>query len=86
MAKAWQRQPPKSCSRRRQPRQGSFIQSVPQKAWNAGECNQISANECSRTFQNSRVGMVSAAWQGSTLPVGVTFKERRPQPPTQGFG
>ena len=30
--------------------------------------------------------MISAAWQGSTLPDGVTLSERRPQPPTQGFG
>ena len=30
--------------------------------------------------------MVSAAWQGSTLPEGVTLSERRPQPPTQAFG
>ncbi len=75
-----------SLRRRGQLRRGSFIQSVPRKAWNAGECAQISPNECSRTFQNSRFGMVSAAWHGNTLPVGVTFKERRPQPPTQGFG
>ncbi len=30
--------------------------------------------------------MVSAAWQGSTRPEGVTFSDRRPQPPMQGFG
>ena len=30
--------------------------------------------------------MDSAAWQGSTLPPGVTLSERRPQPPTHGFG
>ena len=47
---------------------------------------QMSASECSRTDQNSRPGMNSAAWQGSTLPAGVTFSERRPQPPTHGFG
>ena len=52
----------------------------------AGEERQISASECSRTFQNSSPGMTSAAWQGSTLPAGVTLSERRPQPPTQGFG
>ena len=46
----------------------------------------MSASECSRTDQNSRPGMDSAAWQGSTLPAGVTFSERRPQPPTHGFG
>ena len=28
----------------------------------------------------------SAAWHGSTFPHGVTLSERRPQPPTQGFG
>src|SRR5262249_48869612 len=52
----------------------------------AGEFAQISASACSRTFQNSRPGSASAAWQGSTLPAGVTLSERRPQPPTQGFG
>ena len=32
IAKAWQRQPPKSISLRSQERHGSFIQSVPRKA------------------------------------------------------
>ena len=36
-AKAWQRQPPKSCSRRGQLAHGSFIQAVPRKALKAGE-------------------------------------------------
>src|SRR6266704_2258682 len=85
-AKAWQRQPPKSCSRRGQLAHGSFIQDVPRKALNAGEFLQTSASEWSRTDQNSSPGMLSAAWHGSTLPAGVTFSERRPQPPTQGFG
>ncbi len=30
--------------------------------------------------------MVSAAWQGSTLPAGVMFMKPLPQPPMQGFG
>ncbi len=30
--------------------------------------------------------MVSAAWQGSTLPAGVTFMSLRPQPPAQALG
>ena len=65
---------------------GSCIQAVPRKALKAGEFAQMSASECSRTDQNSRPGMEPAAWQGSTLPAGVTFSERRPQPPTHGFG
>ena len=85
-AKAWQRQPPKSCSRRGQLAHGSCIQAVPRKALKAGEFAQMSASECSRTYQNSSPGIDSAAWQGSTLPDGVTLSERRPQPPTQGFG
>src|SRR5258708_6498065 len=40
----------------------------------------------SRTFQNSSPVIDSAAWQGSPLPAGVTWSERRPHPPTQGFG
>ena len=78
--------PPKSISRRAQLAHGSCIQAVPRKALKAGEFAQMSASECSRTDQNSRPGMNSAAWQGSTLPAGVTFSERRPQPPTHGFG
>ena len=50
---------------------------VPRNAWNAGELCQICANGWSRTDQNSRPGMVSAAWHGSTRPDGVTFNERR---------
>jgi len=86
MAMAWQRQPPQSISLKAQERQGAFIQSVPRKALKAGEFAQISASECSRTFQNSSPVMDSAAWQGSTLPMGVTLSERRAQPPVQGFG
>src|SRR5258706_249376 len=84
--KAWQRQPQKSSSRRGQLAHGSFIHALPRKALKAGEFAQISASACSRTFQNSRPGMDSAAWQGSTLPAGVTLSERRPQPPTPGLG
>src|SRR5262245_66205668 len=86
IAKSWQRQPPKSRSRRAQLAHGSFIQLVPRKALKAGECSQMSPSERSRTDQNSRPGMLSAAWHGSTRPEGVTLSERRPQPPTQGFG
>src|SRR5262249_41563566 len=50
-AKAWQRQPPKSTSRRGQLAHGSFIHAVPRKALKAGEFAQISASACSRTFQ-----------------------------------
>ena len=64
----------------------SFIHAVPRKALKAGEFAQISASACSRTFQNSSPGIDSAAWQGSTLPAGVTLRDRRPQPPTHGFG
>jgi hypothetical protein len=46
----------------------------------------MSARECSVTDQNSSPGIDSAAWQGSTLPEGVTLSERRPQPPRQGLG
>ena len=59
---------------------------MPRNAVKAGDAIHISVSECSRTDQNSRPGMLSAAWQGSTLPAGVTLSERRPQPPTQGFG
>jgi hypothetical protein len=78
-AKAWQRQPPKSTSRRGQLAHGSFIHAVPRKALKAGEFAQISASDRSRTFQNSSPGIDSAAWQGSTLPAGVTLRDRRPQ-------
>src|SRR5438445_8734667 len=44
-AKAWQRQPPKSSSRRGQLAHGSFIHAVPRKALKAGEFAQISARE-----------------------------------------
>src|ERR671917_2916828 len=86
IASAWQRQPPQSRSLRSQERQGSGIQSVPRKAVKAGEEVQISARDRSCTDQKSRLGMVSAAWQGRTLPDGVTFMRRRPQPPAQAFG
>ena len=38
---------------------------------------RMSASECSRTDQNSRPGMDSAAWQGD-LPAGVTFSDAAP--------
>src|ERR671913_1721136 len=69
-AMAWQRQPPKSASLRAQERQGSGIQSVPRKAWKAGLSDQIQARSWSRTLENSRLGMLAAAWQGSTRPLG----------------
>jgi hypothetical protein len=75
--------PPKSNTRPAQLAHGTCIQAVPWKALEAGEFAQMSASECSRTDQNSRPGIDSAAWQGSTLPAGVTLGERRP--PTHGF-
>ena len=59
--------------------------SSPAEGRNAGEssrCPQGHGRERSRT----RAGNNSAAWHGSTLPAGVTLSDRRPQPPTQGFG
>src|SRR6266481_3014747 len=58
---AWQRQPPKSSSRRGQLAHGSFIHAVPRKALKAGEFAQISARDRWRTFQNSRPVIDSAA-------------------------
>ena len=43
-------------------------------------CRQISASGWSRTDQNSRPGMVSAAWHGSTRPDGRDVQ--RAAPPT----
>src|SRR5262249_34541777 len=85
-AKAWQRQPPKSTSRRSQLRQGSRIHEVPRKALKACELFQISASGRSRTLSKARPGRLSAAWPGHTLPDGVTLKKRLAQPPMQGFG
>ena len=51
---------------------------LPRKALKAGDWAQMSASEWSRTFQNSRPGIDSAAWHGSTRPDGVTLSERRP--------
>ena len=47
---------------------------------------QMSPREWASTDQNSSPAMLSAAWQGSTRPVGVTFSVRRPHPPEQGLG
>src|SRR5215213_6155326 len=69
-AKAWQRQPPKSMVLRGQETQGSRIQSVSRNAANAGERSQMARSGYSRTLQNVRPGMLSAAWQGRTLPLG----------------
>src|SRR4029077_3321942 len=77
---------PKARPRRAQLGPCASIHDVPRKALNAGEFFQMSASECFRTDQNSRPGIDSAAWHGSTLPAGVTLSERRPQPPTHGFG
>ena len=38
------------------------------------------------TEGKTRPGMVWAAWQGMTLPSGVTLRPVEPQPPMQGFG
>ena len=83
---AWQRHPPKSISLKAQERQGSFIQEVPRKALNALEFSQISRSGLSLTLSKLRNLMLSAAWQGSTLPDGVMFMKPLPQPPMQGFG
>src|ERR671918_1226196 len=85
-ANAWQRQPPKSIVLRGQLRHGSAIHSVPRNALNAAPWYQISASGRSLTLSNSSVVMVSAAWQGRTLPEGVTFRFCLAQPPMHGFG
>ena len=46
----------------------------------------MSASGRSVTDSNRSDVMVSAAWQGSTLPDGVMFRFWRPQPPMQGLG
>ena len=60
--KAWQRHPAKilvtPCARLARAHASSLCHGKPKKA---GELRQMSASECSRTFQNSRPGM-SAAW------------------------
>ena len=48
--------------------------------------SQMSRSGLSRTLSKSSPVMVSAAWQGSTLPGGVMLMMPRPQPPMQGFG
>src|SRR6516162_6850633 len=85
-AKAWQRQPPQSISRRSQERQGSAIHAVPRNRAKAAEWYQISARLASPTVGKRNPGRLSAAWHGSTLPDGVMLKKRRPQPPMQAFG
>ena len=85
---AWQRQPPKSSSWRPSghERHGSCIQSVPRKRVNASDSFQIQSSERSRTFGNSRPGIVEAAWHGSASPFGAMTIVVRPQPPMHGFG
>ena len=56
------------------------------EALKASDPSQISRRDLSRTLSKSRPGMVSAAWQGNTLPDGVTLRLPRPQPPMHGFG
>src|SRR5262249_10539215 len=85
-AKAWQRQPPQSRSRRGQDRQGSRIPAGPAKGWEAPDMSQMFAQRRSRTLSKVSPGMVSAAWQGRTLPDGVMVMLLRPQPPMHGFG
>src|SRR5215471_20803017 len=64
-AKAWQRQPPQSISRRSQERHGSGIQSVPRNRANAREPYQISARlAASLTLGKSKSGKGSAAGHG----------------------
>src|SRR5579871_775567 len=86
-AKAWQRHPPKSISRNSQDLHGSFIQVVPRYRLKASEFCQIQAIEwLDRTDSNSNPVMLSAAWQGNTLPAGEMLKNCRPQPPMHFFG
>ena len=67
-------------------RHGSCIQSVPRKRANASDSSQIQSSEWSRTLANSSPGIVDAAWQGSTSPLGAITIAVRPQPPMHGFG
>jgi hypothetical protein len=53
---------------------------------NASEFSQMSRSGLSFTLSKLRNLMLSAAWQGSTLPDGVMFMKPLPQPPMQGFG
>src|SRR5260370_19152684 len=85
-AKAWQRQPPQSISRRSQERQGSIIQSVPRKRMKASELRQIASRLVVPTEGKESPGNVSAAWQGSALPAGVTLRKRLAHPPIQALG
>src|ERR1700730_11241123 len=52
MSRAWQRQPPKSSSRRSQVLHGSCIQASPRNFWKAAEVSQISLRPRSFTFSN----------------------------------
>ena len=83
-ASAWQRQPPKSISRRSQDRQGSRH---PVGAAEGLERRRVRPDVRQRRGRApTRIpgpGMVSAAWHGSTRPDGVTFSDRRAQPPMQ---
>ena len=83
---AWQRQPPKSISRRSQLRQGSGIQSVPRKRWKMGARSQMTSSEWSRTLGNSSPGISRAVWHGRTKPSGATLIDTMPQPWRQAFG
>src|SRR5262249_554088 len=85
-ASAWQRQPPKSCSRRSQDLQGSCLQDCPRDFSKGVEVARDSARLWSLTLANVRPGMTFAAWQGSASPVGVMSMSLRPQPPMQGLG
>src|SRR5690349_22800376 len=60
-AKAWQRHPPQSISRRSQERHGSGIQAVPRKRLNASERYQMSARLSLITEGKMKPGKVSAA-------------------------
>src|SRR5262249_27887759 len=87
MAKAWQRQPPKSTSLKAQLWQGSGIQPVPRYLLKASGVAQIQGIEwLERTDSKSSVVMVSAAWHGRILPEGVMLKNCRPQPPMHFLG
>src|SRR5439155_23282647 len=83
---AWQRQPPKSISRKSQLRQGSGIHAVPRKRLKASDSLQIHLSGRDRTLSNRNSLISPAVGQGSTLPMGLTVKCLRPHPFMHGFG
>ena len=86
-ASAWQRQPPKSTSLQRA---GAAGLGHPVGAAEALEGRALlpdpAQRSWSRTMANSRPGMLAAAWQGSTLPCGVTLRMRAAPAAHAGLG